>query len=144
MEHANPTDHSFNDIAGLQLATFLPRVFIRAYRLKPIRKPIDADFVRASKTKFNFVEMLKSWMSEPNKFPHRKYDLYPITWFKEPYSLLAAMLCRLYGLPNFYVFKDEWDPMAHHILTTGESFPWASILSLDLRTTIQIYQKATA
>ena len=79
MEHANPTDHSFNDIPGSQLATFLPDVFIRAYGLKPVRQPLDAYFVRASKTRFNFVEMLKSWMSEPIKFSQRKYDLYPIT-----------------------------------------------------------------
>ena len=75
-------------------------------------------------------------MSEPGKFSQRKYDLYPIAWFKEPYSLLAAMLCRLYGLPNFSVFKAEWAPVSHHVLTTGESFPWASILSLELKKTI--------
>ena len=87
--------------------------------------------------------MLKYW-SEPSKFLQRKDDLYPVTWFREPYSLLAAMLCRLYGLPNCSVFKAEWAAVAHHILTTGESFPWDSILSLELKTTIQHYQKATA
>ena len=37
VEHENPTDCSFNDIARSQLATFLPDVFIRAYGLKPVR-----------------------------------------------------------------------------------------------------------
>ena len=66
-------------------------------------------------------------MNEPNKFSQRPDDLYPVTWFREPYSLLIAMLCRLYGLPNCSVFKAEWALIAHHILTTSESFPWASI-----------------
>ena len=41
------------------------------------------------------------------------------------------------------MFKAEWAPVAHHVLTTGESFPWTSILSLELKTTIQSYQKDT-
>ena len=53
------------------------------------------------------------------------------------------MICRIYGLPNHSVFKAEWDPVAHHVLTTGESFPWEAILSLELKMTIQDHQKAT-
>ena len=83
-------------------------------------------------------------MSNPDKFSQRKDDLYPVDWFREPYSLLAAMLCRLYSLPNCSYFKVEWAPIAHHIQTAGESLPWDSILSLELKTTIQDYQKASA
>ena len=83
-------------------------------------------------------------MAEPHKFSQRKDELYPSEWFKEPYSLLAAMLCRLYGLPNYSYFKEEWAPIAHHVITTGESFPRASILSLELKNSIQEIQKATA
>ena len=82
-------------------------------------------------------------MNEPNKFSSRPDDLYPITWFRKPYFLLIAMLCRLYGLSNCSVYKAEWASVAHHVLTTGESFPWSSILSLELKTTIRNYQKAT-
>ena len=78
-------------------------------------------------------------MSEPSKFSQRKDDLYPVTWFREPYSLLAAMLCRICGLPNCSIFKAKWDPIAHPILTTGEYFPWDYIVSLELKTTIQDY-----
>ena len=53
------------------------------------------------------------------------------------------MLCRLYGLPNCSVFKDEWAPVAHHVLETDDYFLWESILSLELKTSIQHYQKAT-
>ena len=82
-------------------------------------------------------------MIEPRKFSKRKDELYPVEWFKEPYSLLDVMLYRLYGLPNCPFFKEEWAPIAHHIITTGESFPWASILSLELKNAIQEFQKAT-
>ena len=53
------------------------------------------------------------------------------------------MLCRLYGLPNYSYFKKEWAPIAHHVITMGESFPWASILSLKLKNAIQEFQKDT-
>ena len=75
-------------------------------------------------------------MVEPHKFSQRKDELYPIEWFKEPYSLLAAMLCMLYGLPSCCYFKEEWDPIAHHVINTGESLLWAAILSLELKTAI--------
>ena len=61
-------------------------------------------------------------MTEPRKFSKRKDELYPIEWFKEPYSLLAVMLCRIYGLPNYSFFKEEWAPIAHHIITTVNLF----------------------
>ena len=88
--------------------------------------------------------MLKSWMHQPSKFSKRSNEHYPITWFKEPYSLFVAMLCRLYGLPNCSMFKTEWTPVAQHVLATGDSFSWASMLSLELKILIQEYQKATA
>ena len=83
-------------------------------------------------------------MHQPSKLSQRYDDPYPVTWFKEPYSLLVAMLCRLYDLPNCSMFKYEWDPIAHHVLATGHSFLWASMLSLELKISIQEYQKATA
>ena len=91
---------------------------------------------------FNFDQMMKSWMAEPHKLSQRKDQLYPIEWFKELYSLLVAMLCRLYGLPNCSYFKKEWAPIAHHVITMVESFPWASILSLELKNSIHEFQKS--
>ena len=75
MEQVNPKYHSFNDTAGSQLAIFRPEVFIRAYGLKPARQPLNTEFSQASKTRFNFDEMLKSWMNEPSKFSWRKDNL---------------------------------------------------------------------
>ena len=46
--------------------------------------------------------------------------------------------------PNYSDFKEEWAPIAHHVITMGESFPWASILSLELKNSIQVFYKYTA
>ena len=136
IEHANRKDRYFNESARSHLMNFHPDVFVKAYGLKPARHPLDADFSKASKSRFNFDEMLKSWMRESSKFSQRNDDLYPISCFREPYSLLVAMLCGLYSLPNYSFFKVEWAPTSHHVLNTGESFPWDSILYLELRTII--------
>ena len=68
IEHTNMKYHSFNRNAGLNLANFHPEVFIKAYALKLARQLLNADFVKASKSRYNFDEMLKSWMSNLNKF----------------------------------------------------------------------------
>ena len=81
---------------------------------------------------------------KPHKFSKRKDELYLVEWLKDPYYLLAVMLCKIYGLPYYSFFKEEWAPIAHHIITIGESFPWASLLSLELKNAIQEFQKAIA
>ena len=53
------------------------------------------------------------------------------------------MLCRFYGLPSCSYFKEEWALIAHNFITTSEYLPWASILSLELKSAIQEFQKAT-
>ena len=83
-------------------------------------------------------------MSNPDNFSQRKDDLYLVDRFREPYSLLETMFCRLYSLPNCSYFKAEWVLITHHILTIGESLPWVYIISLELKTTIQDYKKSTA
>ena len=119
IEHTNTKDRSFNSSTGSQLTNFRPEIFTRAYCLKPAKQLLDADFVKASEPGYNFDEMLKSWMSDPGRFSQRKDDLYPIEWFREPYSFLVVMLYRIYGLPNCSFFKAEWAPIAHHVLTIG-------------------------
>ena len=68
IEHANPKDHSFNDTAWSQLTNFHLDVFVKAYGLKLARQSLDVDFAKDSKLRFNFDEMLKSWMRESSKF----------------------------------------------------------------------------
>ena len=44
VDNANPKYWSFNDNTGSQLATFPPKVFIKAYGLKPPIQPLNAEF----------------------------------------------------------------------------------------------------
>ena len=80
-------------------------------------------------------------MENPILFPVEPGISYPISWFREPFSLLAAMFCRLYGEENCTYFKLEWVSVAQHIILTGESFNWAQILSLNLQHQIEKYLK---
>ena len=137
VDHANPKDRSFNTSTGLLLANFRSEIFVKIYTLKPFMQLLNADFVKDAKSRYNFDQMLKYWMAERRKFSQIKDELYPIEWFNEPFSLLAAMLCRLYSLPNWSYFKEEWASISHHVITTGKSLPWASILSLELNIAIQ-------
>ena len=69
-------------------------------------------------------------------------NVYPTSWFREPFSLLAAMFYRLYGEANCTFFKAEWVLTSQHMILTGESFNWAQILAVNLQEKIDKYQKS--
>ena len=79
VEHADLNSRCLNDSRGLEITNFRPEVFTKAYALKPIRQPLTADFAQTSKNRFNFEEMLKSWMHQPSKFSKRSDEIYPVT-----------------------------------------------------------------
>ena len=60
VDHANVKYRSFNTSTGSQLANFHSKTFVRIYALKPFTQVLDVYFVKASKSRFNFNQMLKS------------------------------------------------------------------------------------
>ena len=66
-----------------------------------------SQFLNAVVTQFKYEEVVKSWMDNPTEFIPEEENVYPISWFKEEFSLLTAMFFRLYGLPNCTKFKVE-------------------------------------
>jgi len=42
---------------------------------------------------------------------------------------------------QLFVLQTGMAPISHHIITIGEAFPWASILSLELKNAIQSSKK---
>ena len=64
VDHSNTKDHSFNNSIGFLLANFHFETFVKIYSLKPSRELLNADFVKAAKSRFNFDQLLKSWMAE--------------------------------------------------------------------------------
>ena len=67
IDHTSLKDRSFNTSVGMQLANFHFETFVSIYTLKPFKQLLDADFIKASKSRFNFDQMLKSWMAELHK-----------------------------------------------------------------------------
>ena len=84
---------------------------------------------------------MKSWLEDPTLDIPVSLPAYPVSWFREPFSLLCVMFCRLYGLPNCSSFKAQWVPMANHILFIEHSFNSAQILSFNLHEEIEKYEK---
>ena len=144
LDNASRKEWFIDDHTGTPLAFFHPDVFARAYALKPPQQLLTVQFLDAAMTQFDFQEVVKSWMDNPAEFVPKANKSYLISWFRDPFSLLAAMLCRLYGLPNCTELKVEWAPIAHHILITSESFNWAHILSMVLKEAIGKYRKNSA
>ena len=68
IDHANPKDRYFNTSTGLLLANFHSETFSKIYALKPFKQLLNVDFVKTAKSRYNFDQMLKSWMVEPCKF----------------------------------------------------------------------------
>ena len=54
VEHADSKSYCLNDSRGLEIANFCLEVFTKAYALKPVRQPLNAEFAKASKSRFNF------------------------------------------------------------------------------------------
>ena len=144
VHQSNPQYHSFNDKYQTQLASFHPKVFSKAYALTQPQQLLTKEFLEASMTRYDFEAMLNSWMENPATFTPKANNIYLISWSMETFSFLSAMLCRLHGLPNFTYFKVEWAPLAHHVLTTRESFNWAHIFSMVLKEAIGKYQNTLA
>ena len=87
----------FNDIDNVSIASFDPEVFVRAYALETPKKPFLLKFFDESLAKLNNEQVVKSWLEDPILVIPVSLSAYPVSWFREPFSLLEAMFCRLYG-----------------------------------------------
>ena len=65
IDYANPKDHYFNNSTRFLLSHFHSETFVKIYALKPFRQLLNVDFLKAAKSRYNFDQMLKSWMNEP-------------------------------------------------------------------------------
>ena len=141
LDHVDPKQGIFHDIHNVIIASFRSDVFARAYSLPIPKQLLSLKFFDESQDKFNYKEVVKSWLEDPTLDILVSLPAYPVSWFREPFSLMCAMFCRLYGLSNCSSFKVQWVPMANHILLTGHSFNWVQILSFNLREEIEKYEK---
>ena len=142
-DHVDPKGHTFHDTDNT-IASFHHEVFDRPYSLGPPKRILSLKCFKETLSKSNYKEVVKSWLEDPTLVIPASLPIYPISWFREPFSLLEAIFFKLYGLPNCSSFREQWVPMAQHIFLTGDSFNWAQILSCNLRDEIQKYQKTSA
>ena len=62
-DYANPKELSFNDNTDTLVASFHFDVFSRAYALVPPRQLLTSKFLDEAITRFNYEEVVKSWMN---------------------------------------------------------------------------------
>ena len=129
----------FNDIENVSIDSFHPDVFSRAYALETPKHLFSPKFFDETLAKLNNEQVVKSWLEDPTLVIPISLSSYPVSWFREPLSFLATMFCRLFGLPNYSLFKVKWVPMVNHVILTGDSFNWAQILFFNLREEIEKY-----
>ena len=122
----------FNDIDSVSIDSFGPEVFARDYGLKTPKQFFLAKLFDEFLSKSNYEQVVKCWLEDPTLVIPVSLSAYPVSWFRDPFLLLAAMFCRLYGLPNYSLFKAKWVPMTKHVFLAGDSFNWAQILFCNL------------
>ena len=118
-----------------------PDIFSQIYALKSPQELLMQEVIRVFEIKIDPKVPLKTWIVYSSTFilkPNRKY---PISLVKEPYKLLATMLCRFYEVDNYQYFKMEWMSLAYYVATTGAIFNWVQIFSVTLKDVILQVQK---
>ena len=108
LDDANPEERVFNDHIGIFLASFKLDIFSKAYVLRLSKQLLNRKFLDEAISRFDYEDVVKSWMENPTLFIRQLGNIYPTSWFMEPFSLLAAMFCWLYGEANYTFFKAEW------------------------------------
>jgi hypothetical protein len=84
---------------------------------------------------------LASWWKEDKKFVNRASGWYNTMNLRDPYMLLMALICQLYGKKYCSKFSEAWIPLAYTISISGRIFYWGAIISKQLSTRVEEAQK---
>jgi hypothetical protein len=85
----------------------------------------------------DFESLMENWFVD-EEWMVKKGEIYiPAHYLKDPYIILNAMICRLYGEETNTHFRMEWFLMAYTIVKTRKAFNWANILSFNISTRAQ-------
>ena len=141
LDHVDLNQRIFNDIDNVSIASFDPDVFSRAYALANPKQPFSLKFFNETLTKLNNEQVVKSCLEDPTLVIPVSLSAYLVSWFTEPFSLLATMFFKLFGLPKCSLFIVKWVPTTNHVLLTGDSFNLAQILFCNLLEEIEKYQR---
>lgn len=144
ISHVDLGSASVVNDAGTTIASLQPDAISRMYKLRKPEVLLNKQFLDTFKTeKPNLATVIKKWWCYEEDFTENNGRLCPVQYFRYPFRLVAAMLCRLYGEENCHQFKREWTPLVHRLTEKGQVFNWAHILSVNLLNTIKIVKEAS-
>lgn len=84
-------------------------------------------------------ETTKDWPRRDEPLKKDKHSMYGTGSLTFPYYFVAAMLCRLFGMPDINKFSSEWLPLLD-AATNATIVDWTKILSDNLVTAIVSYR----
>ena len=91
----------------------------------------------------DLAETTKDWSRRDEPLKKDKHDMYSTGSLTSPYYFAAAMLCRIFGMPDINKFSWEWLPLLD-AATNATIVDWARVLSDNLATTIGNYRSKRA
>jgi hypothetical protein len=118
-----------NNKEGECIDVFLPTEASAYYKLKDVEVRLMKDFLVAFYEFHNTGQLLASWWREDKKFLNHASGWYNIVNLQEPYIILMAFICHLYGEKGFSKFYEAWMPLTHTISIFGSTFNWGAIIS---------------
>ena len=77
LNHAKPENRVFNDHIGTFLVAFSPDIFAKAYELEHLKQLRSCKFLVEATSRFNYEEVVKSWMENPTLFISQPGNAYP-------------------------------------------------------------------
>lgn len=99
--------------------------------------------VKFVKENQNLSETTKYWSRKDEPLKKDKHGMYSTGSLTSPYFFAAAMLCRIFGIPDIKKISSKWLPLLD-VATNATIVDWAEILSDNLITTIFSYRSKRA
>jgi len=110
------------------VGSFRPE-YIEVYYKLP-RSEVDFTNKWLEKQTHDVHATMKSWWVHTKRFRVRPFkSTYPTASLREPYKLVAMMMCRLFGDPDAKEFQQVWVQLMHEVCNKGTIFNWSGILS---------------
>src|ERR1700733_9791101 len=110
------------------------------YHLPEPQTTYNAQFVKKFVAENpNLAETTKDWSRKEDPLKKDKNGMYRTGSLTSPYCFAAAMLCRLFGMPDINKFSSEWLPLID-AATNADIVDWAKIFSDNLYTIVMNYR----
>jgi hypothetical protein len=124
IHHTNVEKCLINNVDEDCVGILLPVEVRKYYKLREPEVRLNTDFVVEFYNHHNTGQLLASWWKEDKKFVNRASRWYNTLNLREPYMLLMALICHLYGERDWSNFSEAWMPLAYTVAVSGSIFNW--------------------